>query len=54
MNKEIKQFEQMRKIAELKALSKVSLEQPLTEDQYNKIMELKNELLKGGIKKNGI
>lgn len=45
MNKEIKQFEQMRKIAELKALSKLSLKQPLTEDQYNKMMELKKELI---------
>ena len=37
----LKQFEQMRDFAELKALSKVSLERPLTDNEYNKMMKLK-------------
>ena len=48
MNKEqgaIKEFEDMRNLAELKALSKYSLENPLTEKQYKRIMELKEKVL---------
>jgi len=40
----IQQFENMRNIAELKALSNLSLEQPLTQQQYDKMMELKDWL----------
>lgn len=43
---EIKKFEQMKNMAELKALSQVSLEQPLTDTQFKRIMELKKELEK--------
>ena len=41
----IKEFEDMRNLAELKALSKYSLENPLTEKQYKRIMELKEKVL---------
>jgi len=44
----IKEFEGMKDLAELKALSKYSLENPLTDKQYNRMMFLKNNLLKGG------
>jgi len=44
-NNIINDFEHMRKFAELKALSKHSLENPLSEFQYKRIMELKTELL---------
>lgn len=40
----IKEFESMRNLAELKALSSLSLERPLTEEQYNRMMELKKEV----------
>lgn len=43
---EIKGFEFMRNMAELKALSKFSLEQPLTDEQYKKMLRLKEEVLK--------
>lgn len=36
----IKEFESMINLAELKALSKLSLEKELTQEQYNKMMEL--------------
>jgi len=42
----IKEFVEMRNFAELKALSKISLERPLTKDEFNKMMELKKECLK--------
>jgi len=35
-------FEQMRNMAELRALSKLSLEQPLTKEQYVRFKELCN------------
>lgn len=38
---EINQFEQMRNMAELKALSSYSLENPLNDNQYKRMMELK-------------
>lgn len=40
----IKEFENMRNLAELKALSKVSLERSLTDKEYHKMMELKNDV----------
>ena len=46
MNKEIKDFEHMRNMAELKMLSKLSLKTPLTNQQFTRIMELKNKLLR--------
>lgn len=44
--KAIKEFESMKKLAELKALSKFSLENPLTEDQFKRMKELKEDLFK--------
>ena len=47
MNKEqelMKEFESMRNLAELKALSNYSLEHPLTSEQYNRMMELKKKI----------
>ena len=35
----------MRNTAELKALSKFSLENPLTDEQFKRMMELKKEVL---------
>ena len=43
---EIKEFEKMKELAELKALSNFSLENPLTDSQFKRMMELKNKLLK--------
>lgn len=40
----IESFEFMRNSAELKALSNLSLEQPLTDEQYNKMMSLAKKL----------
>ena len=40
----INQFEGMTKMAELKALSKISLERPLNDSEYNRMMELKKEV----------
>lgn len=40
----MKEFEDMKNLAELKALSNYSLEHPLTDEQYNKMMELKNKI----------
>ena len=37
----VKEFEFVRNLAELKALSKYSLENPLTDAQFNRMMELK-------------
>lgn len=42
--KTIKEFEAMRNLAELKALSSLSLERPLTQEKYNRMMELKKEV----------
>lgn len=41
----INEFEQMRNFAELKALSKLSLEKPLSDEQFKRMMELKQILL---------
>lgn len=41
----MREFEQMKDFAELNALSKFSLENPLNEEQYKRIMELKNKVL---------
>lgn len=38
--KAIAEFEYMRDMAELRALSKLSLEQPLSESQYKRMKEL--------------
>ncbi len=46
--KEIEGFEMMRDLAELKALSKFSLENPLTDEQYKRMMELKKIVFNGG------
>jgi len=40
----MEEFEDMRNMAELKALSNVSLEQPLNDEQYNRMMQLKKEV----------
>ena len=40
----IRDFEQMRNLAELRALSKVSLERELTEREFEKMMKLKTEV----------
>ena len=41
----LKEFEDMRNMAELKALSNYSLENPLNDSQFKRMMELKKELL---------
>ena len=41
----IKEFEQMKARAELQALSKYSLEHPLSDEQFKKMIELKKEVL---------
>ena len=43
--KVIKDFEYTINLAELKALSKHSLETPLTDHQYKRMMELKGKVL---------
>jgi len=52
MNKKqfIQGFEFMRNMAELKALSNHSLVNPLSDTEFNKMMELKNKIMKGGNK----
>ena len=40
----LKDFELMLKTSELKALSKTSLERPLTDREHSKIMKLKSEV----------
>ena len=41
----IKEFEAITEMAELRALSKLSLETPLNDSQFNRMIELKNKLL---------
>ena len=41
----IKEFEDMRNMAELKALSNVSLERPLNDQEFKRMMELKKLVL---------
>ena len=43
--RKIKEFERMTAMAELKALSKYSLETPLSDQQYKRMMELKKKVL---------
>lgn len=43
----IEEFEEMRYMAELKALSKHSLEHQLTDKQFERMKELKKRLLDG-------
>jgi len=40
----IKEFEKMKNMSELKALSNFSLENPLNDEQFERMMELKNNL----------
>ena len=50
MNKQqkaIKDFEQILNLAEIKALSKYSLENPLTDKQFDRLMELKERVFGG-------
>ena len=49
----IQEFKYMRNFAELKALSNVSLERPFSNMEFNRMMELKNKVLKGGLEKDG-
>ena len=42
--KMIKEFEEMKQLAELKALSKYSLEKPLTDKQFDRMKELNKKL----------
>lgn len=44
----LKEFEYVRNMAELKALSNVSLERPLSNEEFNKMMDLKTILIKEG------
>ena len=44
--KEIEEFEYMRNMAELKALSNYSLEHPLDDEQFSRMMELKEKCFK--------
>ena len=41
---DIKEFERMKDFAEIKALSKYSLENPLNDEQFKRMMELKEKL----------
>jgi len=41
----IKEFEYMRNLAELKVLSQISLEKPLSESQFKRMIELKGRVL---------
>lgn len=45
--KAIKEFEDMIDLAEMKALSKVSLERPLSDAEFQRMMELKKEVFGG-------
>jgi len=45
----ISEFMDMKNNAELRALSNYSLETPLTDEQYEKMMELKKILIEGDI-----
>ena len=40
----VEEFEIMKDLAELKALSNYSLENELTDEQYNRMMELKKKI----------
>ena len=42
----IKEFEQMRNLSELKALSNFSLKNPLNDKQFKRMIELKKLFLK--------
>ena len=41
----IQEFESMRNMAELKALSNISLERPLNDSEYNRMIQLKQEVI---------
>jgi hypothetical protein len=40
----IKEFEKTKEHSELMALAKISLERPLTDKEYNRMMELKEKI----------
>jgi hypothetical protein len=40
----VKDFERMKHMAEIKVLSQVSLQRPLSDKEYNRMMELKQLL----------
>lgn len=42
----VREFEDTIHLAELKALSNISLERPLTDREYNRMMALKEEVFK--------
>lgn len=42
----VSSYERMMKMAELNALSKYSLEHPLSDKEFSKMMKLKKELFK--------
>lgn len=44
--KAINDFENMRYFAELRALSNISLERPLRDNEYQRMMELKDMVMK--------
>lgn len=46
-NNPVKEFEKVIYTAELKAWSKISLERPLTDDEFNHMMELKKIVFGG-------
>ncbi len=43
----MKEYQEMMDMAEIKALSKHSLETPLTDNQFKRMMELKDKLFTG-------
>ena len=47
MDQLIKQFEGMKETAELNALRKISLERPLKDEEFKKMVELGDKFLEG-------
>lgn len=45
----MKDFERMRDFAEIKSLSNYSLENPLSDEQFKRMMELKEKLFGEGV-----
>ena len=43
----MKEYQEMLDMAEIKALSKYSLEHPLNDNQFKRMMELKDKLFTG-------
>ena len=44
LQKLLQEFEYTIELAELKALSKISLERPLSDQEFKRMMELKNNI----------